>query len=181
MMKPHFSVLVTHTQDMHIVDHQGLLPWDTILNGILERMFIETKIEPVLITGVNTIRSMSKQPQNVHCIVLSTHKDAKERYALPSEVEIYPSLSDALVSLLPEDNRQIFVSGGCKLIEEALNHPCCNKIISNIVVSDKIFGRNLVYKLPPFDLKKFYIAQATFLEKSSEGAESRSVCYYSKN
>ena len=179
MTTPCFSLLVAHTPYM-CVGHRKKeeLPWKNILFGMITPISLASRPDnPVIvITGVNTFREIPRGKENVHYIVLSSHENAKELYHLPEDITIAPSLHNALVTLIDKTITKVFVIGGPMLIREATYHPNCSCIFATMVLrsGDVTYPR---FTIPRFDLKRFYIHDASFLQSADEHTKCRCVVY----
>lgn len=179
MTTPCFSLLITHTPDMCVGKRNIELPWKKIFFGIITPISLAARPDKpiIVITGVNTFREIPRDKENVHYIVLSSHENAKELYHLPEDITIAPSLHNALVTLIDKKIEKVFVIGGCRLIQEAIYHPNCSSILATMVLRSNDTQAYPRLAIPRFDLKRFYIHDASFLQSEDEHTKCRCVVY----
>lgn len=116
-----FNIIVA-TSLNNAIGLNNIIPWKCKEDM---KYFSDTTFNSVVIMGRNTYQSIGKPLKNrINFVISSTN--------FTNEVPIFRSLNDALNDANTL-NKNIFVIGGSRLYEEALNHKDLNKIYYNVI------------------------------------------------
>ncbi len=160
----HFYIAVACTKDGGI-GKDGKIPWYLqpdlrYFQKITSATFNASK-QNAVIMGRNTWNSLPKRPlKGRRNIVLTTSKDVEPIIAEGGEV--YRSLDDALTHLGNDENvEKMFVIGGGKLYEEAIDHPLCKCVFATIIENDNDYKCDTFFPIKKMRSDQFYICGST--------------------
>lgn len=136
-----FSIIVAASKNLGI-GYEGKLPWK--LKGDMN-YFKKITTDNIVIMGRKTYESIPDKfrplPNRIN-IILSSNPNLRNELKLPDSVQITHSLESALLLAQTYKNK-IFIIGGEKVYNEAINSPLCNRIyltnIENEFVVDTYF------------------------------------------
>lgn len=107
------------------IGSNGHLPWRSFKSDM--KWFKQKTINKPIIMGRKTWESFNGKPlkNRFHCVVSSTVKSKFESSV--KSVKYFKSLDNAIEFLKLEFGDEVFVIGGYRLFEEALQHPLFNE------------------------------------------------------
>lgn len=140
-MRDNFSIIVAVSKNFGI-GYEGKLPWK-LKEDI--NYFKKITTDNIVIMGRKTYESIHDKfrplPNRIN-IILSSNPNLRNELNLPDCVEIAHSLDSAIL-LAQSYKNKIFIIGGEKVYNEAINSPLCNRIyltnIENDFVVDTFF------------------------------------------
>tara|TARA_Y100001972_G_C7638835_1_gene320905 strand:+ start:376 stop:1764 length:1389 start_codon:yes stop_codon:yes gene_type:complete len=136
------------------IGSNNLLPWN--LSNDLHR-FKTITTNNIIIMGKNTWNSLPKKPlpNRINIIISSTLTDNNADY-------IFKTFEESLEYIKNNNNykqKHIYVIGGSKLYETAINHSLCDKIYTTEIYNTfdcDVFFPNLPNKFKPIDASTFF-------------------------
>lgn len=185
----HFYIAVACTKNGGI-GKDGKIPWylppDLHYFKEMTTDTIDTSKKNAIIMGKNTWNSLPKKPlRGRKNIVLTTTTNAKDIEDIvlqgagsgagaetESEVEVYKSLDDAINYLGNDETiEKIFVIGGGRLYEEAINHPLCKCIFATIIENKTEFECDTFFPIEKMKSDTFYLYNERY------GMLYKNICY----
>lgn len=121
-----FTIILVTDINNGIASSNGELPWKNTPAGKQDiKMFRDLTLNNTVIMGKNTFESIGRVlPNRINIIVSSTMSTNNEYY-------VRHTFDDALELARSLSNNKIFCIGGKRLFDEAINHPCVERIVWN--------------------------------------------------
>lgn len=140
---PSFSLVAAKLAETNGIGSKGTLPWRipsdlklfhdlTTSEKVIDKEGLRnTRLGNVVIMGRKTWDSLPMKakplPGRINVIISQTLKVSQQDTEC---FQVYPTLTSALNAFL---RYQVFIIGGARLYEEAIQHPCCGEIyLTNI-------------------------------------------------
>ena len=160
----HFYITVACTKDGGIGQNEQIpwyLPPDLRYFQKMTTKTFDTSKRNAIIMGRNTWNSLPKRPLlGRKNIVLTSSNNVHEIVAQGAEV--YKNLHEALDHLGNDETiEKIFVIGGGKLYNEAIDHPMCKCIFATIIENDHNYEFDTFFPIEKMKSERYYLYSST--------------------